>query len=497
MNELTAKKELFERTPVSRAIMELALPSVAGQVILVVYNMADTFFVGLTGSDAMITAVTVCMPAFMFLSAIANLFGVGGASVISRALGERSCERAKHAAAFSFTGCAAVTLAYSLAAWGLLDLFVDLLGGSDPYVHSLSRAYLLCTVVLGGVITSLNTLIAHLLRAEGRSMQASAGIALGGLLNIGLDPLLMFVILQPGQEALGAAAATTLSNVVTLLYFAALLMVRRGATVLSFRPSREMTRYHIPRDVLVVGLPACLMTLFENISYAMLDNLMSLEGTAAQAGVGVAKKVNMLAHCIVRGMAQGVLPLIGYNYASGDHRRMKSVVTLSTLISVSIAALCTGVCLLFSPALVGVFIRRGSVSLEYGTQFLRILCLGAPFSACAYACISFFQATGYSVRSFLLAIFRKGVLDIPMMFLLRRAIPVFGTVWATPITDLVCCTLALYLYFSFIRQHTNLFSVPSTNTLPMQDELSHLTSHKVSLRQAERAGHAQAKAVQS
>ena len=104
--DLNQEKELFERTPVPRAILRLALPSVVGQIILVVYNMADTFFVAQTGSDAMISAVTVCMPAFMFLSAIANLFGVGGSSVIAQALGKEERDRAGHASAFALASSA-------------------------------------------------------------------------------------------------------------------------------------------------------------------------------------------------------------------------------------------------------------------------------------------------------------------------------------------------------------------------------------------------------
>lgn len=453
MSEAAQKQELFEQTPIPKAIMELALPSVVGQIILVIYNMADSFFLGLTGSDAMITAVTVCMPAFMFLSAIANLFGVGGASVISRALGNRLHERARGASAFALTGCTLMTLLYSAAAWAGMDRFIDLLGGREASVHRLACSYLFCTVVIGGAVTSVNVLLAHLIRAEGHSLQASIGIALGGVLNILLDPLFMFVLLPPGQEALGAAIATTLSNAAALGYFVVLLLKNRARTLLSFRPNREMLQNGIPHDVLATGLPACLMTLLENVSYAVLDNLMSRQGVAMQAGLGIAKKVNMLAHCIVRGMAQGVLPLIGYNYAAGNFKRMRSAVTLSTLISIGIASVCMGICLLFSPQLIGIFIRHASPSLQYGADFLRILCIGAPFSACAYACISFFQATGCGMRAFLLAIFRKGLLDIPMMFLLGRLLAVYGVVWATPFTDIVCCVLALLLCSSFLRRH--------------------------------------------
>ena len=453
MKDQSSEKELFEHCPVPKAIFKLALPTVIGQIILVVYNMADTFFIGLTGSDAMITAVTVCMPAFMFLSAISNLFGVGGASVISRALGKHSPERARHTAAFALWGCIAVTLLYSLAAYLMRDTFINLLGGSDPTVHAYAVEYLVCTVVLGGFCTAMNTLLAHLIRAEGHSLQSSVGITLGGIFNMALDPLFMFVILPRGQETLGAAIATALSNVLATGYFVWVIARNRDRSVMRFAPSRRMLDDRIPADVMSTGLPACLMTLFENISYAVLDNLMSLAGTAMQAGIGVAKKVNMLAHCIVRGMSQGVLPLIGYNYAAKNMKRMKASINLSMALSVGMASLCMLASLLFSRELVGVFIKHSSASFDASAKFLRILCLGGPFSACAYAIISFFQATGKGMRSFVLAILRKGVLDIPLMFALNRPFPVYGIVWATPIADLVCCATALELFITFLKHH--------------------------------------------
>ena len=443
---------VFEAYPIVRAVLALAIPTVISQIILVIYNMADTFFIGLAGSDEMITAVTVCMPAFMFLSAISNLFGVGGASVIARALGAGDPARARRAAGFAFWGCAATTLAYSLAAWLGMDAFVNLLGGSHPGVHDIACRYLTVTVALGGLATSLNALLGHLARSEGRSLQAGFGIALGGVLNIALDPLFMFALLPRGNEVLGAAIATALSNLIATLYFLALLRATRAKSALSLRPCRGCLERQIPAEVLTTGLPACLMTLCENISFAVLDNLMAQAGTIMQAGVGVAKKVNMLAHCMARGMAQGVLPLIGYNFAAKNYRRMKQSVLISTLISVALAAVCMAVSLLFSRRLIGLFIQHDTGSVDCGARFLRILCLGGPFSACAYAFISFFQATGESRKSFLLAILRKGVLDIPLMFALARLIPVYGVVWATPVTDVLCCAVSIALFTAFIRQ---------------------------------------------
>ena len=452
------EKTLFEDSPVLEAIVRLAFPTVIGQIILVLYNMADTFFIGLTGSDAMITAATVCMPAFMFLQAISNLFGVGGASVISRALGARDLQRAKDTASFAFWGCAAVTVLYSLGAWLFAGPFVDLLGGSNPLVHDYAVEYLTFTVVIGGLATSLNALLAHLVRSEGRSLQASIGVALGGVMNIALDPLFMFVILPRGYETLGAAIATALSNVIALAYFLIVVLREGKRSILRLSPRRldKSVRGKIPADVLMTGLPACLMTLCENISYAVLDALMAASGTALQAGLGIAKKVNMLAHSIVRGMSQGVLPLIGYNYAAGNHKRMKTSITLSMALSVAMAAVCMTVSLVFSRQLIGLFIPSGSESVTYGASFLCILCLGGPFSACAYALISFFQAVGKGMHSFVLAILRKGLLDIPLMFLLNRLLPIFGIVWATPITDVICCVISIGMFVVFLRQQEGL-----------------------------------------
>ena len=454
MDPQVREKELFESMPIMKAIMKLVVPTVIGQIILVVYNMADTYFIGQTSDSFKVSAVTICMPAFMFLSAISNLFGVGGSSVISRSLGRAKIYRAKAASAFAMWGCLTVTALYALLSFLFSDPFLRLLGGKDDTVRAYAAEYLLVTVTLGGLGASMSTLFSHLLRSEGRSLQASVGIALGGVLNIGLDPLFMFVILPRGQEVLGAGLATALSNLAALVYFILVLRWQRRRTVLRFRPSGEMFAHRIPKRVLSAGLPACLMTLCENISYAVLDNLMSAYGVAMTTGVGVAKKVNMLAHCMVRGMSQGVLPLIGYNYASGNHRRMRQSVSICTAISIGLAALCMGIGLLFSAPLILVFLPGGDETVELGARFLRILCIGGPFSACAYAFISFFQAVGEGIKSLVLALLRKGVLDIPMMFLFNRLLPVYGIVWATPVADVMCCVVAIVMFVTFLKRHT-------------------------------------------
>ena len=454
MNAL-AERELYESKPALQAVLRLALPSVLVQIVLVIYNMADTFFIGLVNNNAMTAAITVCTPAFMFLSAIANLFGIGAAGAMSRALGSQDFARGKNASRFSFWGCVCLSGIYVLGVFFFVDLFVNLLGGIAPEVHVYARQYLLVTVALCGIPTAFSNYMAHIIRSEGRSAAASIGLAAGGILNILLDPLLMFVLLPRGSEVLGAAIATGLSNCLTVLYyfFVVRSMRHQEKTVISFHFRKEMFSDGLPGEILRTGLPACVMTLFENISYAVLENFIALAGVAAQAGLGVAKKINMLAHSIVRGMSQGVLSLIGYNYANGNRKRMQSVIQITASLSVSISLLCMLTFLLFGHSIVAVFLPAAGPSQDFAVHFLHVLCLGAPFSAFAYTVISFFQATMQGGKSLLLALLRKGILDIPLMFVFQACFRYEGAVWVTPLADFICCTAAALLLQLWLRQH--------------------------------------------
>jgi len=453
MDKSLKREALFSSAPVWKAVAHLALPTIVSQVILVLYNMADTFFIGQNGTDAMITAAAVCMPAFMILSAVSNLFGIGAVGVISRANGAGNPEKAREASSFAFWGCFAASALYGFLCFVFRDPYINLLGGSSCAVHDFAAGYLFWTVTAGGIVTAENTLMGHLMRAEGRSLAASVGISLGGVLNILLDPLFIFVIFPHGQEVKAAALATLLSNLCAFLYFLIVHFVvkTRGETHLTLK-IRRAARDTI-REVLTTGAPACLMTFCENLSYAILDNLMARNGVPAQAGIGVAKKINMLAHCIVRGMSQGVLPLIGFTYSAGMRKRMRSAVRISAGGSIVLALLCTAVSFVFAMPLVRIFNQNGGESIVFGAEFLRILCLGGSFSAWAYACISIFQGVGRSKSSLALALMRKGALDIPLMFLLRLISPVYGIVAATPAADMVVCLAAALLYVRFVRRH--------------------------------------------
>lgn len=491
MDRLDNKKRyIFEDAPVMRAIFSLAIPSVIGQLILVIYNMTDTFFIGLASSmianperaNALVGGVTICMPVYMIISAISNLFGIGAASVISRSLGKGNAKRARNSSSFAFWTCLFTTIIYCLLVLAVSEPLAMFLSGGTDITAYYARQYILYCVVIFGLPTALNTLFSHLIRAQGKSLHASIGIAIGGILNCALDPLFMFVLFPIEDAAIAAALATGIANTIALLYYVILFIVQRKSLVITIRFTKDAFKEHVPGEVLRIGAPACLMTLCENISYMILDNLIGTtvitiygeaKTSAALAGLGVAKKINMLAHSIVRGMTQGVLPLIGYNKSSGNRKRMARIVYGSGAISLGVAVICLVISIIFAAPLSEIFVHEGD-SINWSIIFLRILCIGAPFSAIAYTVISFFQAVGKAGRSLVLALLRKGIVDIPLMLIFygialssKNSYGPELIVWATPIADIICCVVALILFFIYLKHHgKNKMLPPSEETIP-------------------------------
>ena len=445
---------IFENMPIHKALMKLALPAVFSQIMLVIYNMADTFFISITQSNAKIAAVALCMPSLMVFNAIANLFGVGAASVISRALGKSDIRRAKDACAFSFWGCMLATISFSALSMAFANPITDFLGGINPEIHKYSLDYIKFTTIYCGWTISIPILMSHIVRSEGHSVLASIGIVSGGIINIMLDPLLMFVILDEGNEVAGAAIATSLSNVISFCYYMAVIAImRKKKKAISMKLRKSCFERSIPRCILGAGLPAFAMTFAENLSYAVLDRLMATAGTIFQAGIAVAKKINMLSHSIIRGLTQGALPLLGYAYSTGNRMKTKRIAYLTLSTAFVISTLILAANLIFTSGLVSLFLSPENPSGGYAADFLKILALGCPTSAIAYAFISFFQAVGHGKESLVLALMRKGMLDIPLMFILQLIITTYGIVWATPITDAICCIASVIAFVRFSERH--------------------------------------------
>lgn len=453
MNE---NQELFEKTPVHRALATLAVPTIVSQLITMIYNLADTYFIGKTNNPYQIAAASLTYVLVFVMTSLSNLFGVGGGSLISRLLGSQKPEEAKSVCSFSFYGAIFVSLIYSICCAVFMDPLLRLLGASDATI-GFSRSYAVWVVVVGGIPSTLSMTMAQLLRSEGHAKKASLGLGMGGILNIIMDPLFMFVILPPGQEVAGAGIATMLSNVISLCYFLLVFMNLRNNTVLSLNIRRLPAgiKYAVP--VLSVGLPSALSSMLACVSNMTANNLASRYGDIPVAAMGLVKKINMLPMNVGMGLCQGMLPLVAYNYAAGNYKRMKSVINSARFSGMGFAVLCIIVFELFSGSIVQLFIRE-SETLTLSSEFLRISSLATPFMISNFQMAYTLQAMGKGPQSLLLSSCRQGIIYIPLMFLMNALFQLYGVVWAQFIADGFTLILSFFIYRHIFR------SLPRENT---------------------------------
>ena len=441
------RTKLFSDVPVQKAVLTLAIPTVISQLITVVYNMADTFFIGKLNDPLQVAAATIVMPCFMLLTGFANLFGLGGSSLISRCLGTGDQEKARHCSVFCIWTGAAVALLYGIAVVLLEPVLFPILGASaDTWAYC--RQYAFWTIGVGAVPTVMNAELAHLIRAEGYSKPAGFGVAFGGILNIILDPIFIFVF---RLNIAGAAIATMLSNLIAMGYFIGFLYHIRKNTVITPNPKAFSVKQHIPAEVLSVGLPGFVMTMMSTISNAALNHMVAEYSDTAIAGMGIAKKIDLLAYAIAQGMTQGTLPLIGYNYTSGNHKRMKSAIKSAFAYSFIVA--CVGAILLWTLAVpISRCFIADAETVSYGQRFLKIICLACPTTAVNFMVITVFQAIGKKIQPLCLSLLRKGSLDVVFMLILNGAVGVSGIAWATPFADWIAFAISISLIVPELRK---------------------------------------------
>lgn len=308
--EKKSDQYLFEEMPVRRAVATLAIPTIISQVVTMIYNLADTFFVGQIGDPLMVAAVSLVSPWFNLLTALGNLFGLGGSSLISRMLGAQNRREIPFVSAFSIWGGAAVTLLFSLGTYLARTPLLNFLGAS-PDTYGYAEDYLFWVVVLGGVPTMVSLAMGHLLRSEGHARQASAGMMFGGILNVALDPVFIFVL---HLDVAGAAIATALSNAASVVFFAIAYLRLEGKTAVSLNPARFTLRY--TRQVFSVGLASALATALGNASNMAMVHLASGYGDIPVAAYGIVKRIDQFPLNVSMGLCQGFMPLVGYNFAA-------------------------------------------------------------------------------------------------------------------------------------------------------------------------------------
>ena len=318
------KTELFEKTPVPIAVRKMVIPTIISSLITIIYNLADTYFVGMLNDPIQNAAVTLVAPLMLAFNAVNNLFGVGTSSMMSRALGRHDEQTVRRSSAIGFycTVCAATF--FSIGSILFRTNLLHMLGAEETTIQATS-GYMKWTVCCGAVPAILNVVMAYMVRSEGATLHASIGTISGCVLNMILDPI--FILpwgFNMGAE--GAGLATFLGNTGACCYFFILLYVRRNKTYVSVSPKLFSFDKKIILGICAVGVPASIQNLLNVTSMTLLNNFSASFGSDVVASMGIAQKINMVPMNLFFGLSQGIQPLIGYTYASGRYRRMKDTV---------------------------------------------------------------------------------------------------------------------------------------------------------------------------
>ena len=460
MNESSLeKKRLFESDPVPKALLAMAVPTIVSQLINLVYNMVDTIYIGMTGDAYKTAAVTVAFTVFMMTVSFANLFGIGGGSLMARLIGVDRREDARRVCAFSFYGAIGIALAYSLLVGLLLDPILRLFGASDATI-GFARQYVWLVVIAGNVPVILSMVCAHLLRNVGYAKQASIGLSAGGILNIILDPIFMFVILPKGMEVFGAALATLLSNIVSCVYLILVMKKVSGDAPLSMK-LKDAAR--IGKDerasLFAVGIPSAFLTGLFDVANIFLNALMAQHGDLQLAAIGIVMKAERLPNAINIGLCQGMLPLVAYNYSSGDLSRMNSVIRTAQRWGLLIAAASCVLFELFAAGIVHVFLSTsvGNVgnavaTIGFAAVFLRLRAPASLPQFLNYSTSFCLQAAGDGRDTLLHAVVRELVFYIPFMFLLNAAFGANGLATGLLAGEICGAAFALFLLHRWKRR---------------------------------------------
>lgn len=429
---------VFEKAPVPKAVLKNAIPAMAAMLMVLIYNLADTFFIGQTHNDILVAAVSLSTPVFLIFMAVSSVFGIGGTSVISRAFGQGRQEYAKKVCSFCMWGCVATGIAMSAVFLIFMEQILNLIGASaDTYEPA--KTYL-TIVALGGPFVLISNCYSNILRADGQPNKAMAGQVLGNLLNVVLDPV-MILGFQWGIA--GAAIATVVGNIAGAGYYT--LYFLRGQSTLSIHIRDFSLKDQICTGVLAIGIPASLGSLLMSVSQIIVNARIAGYGDMALAGMGVAMKVTMMTGMVCIGFGQGGQPLLGYCVGAKLWERFKKIMRFSVLFSLGLSVAMTGLCYLLRDSIIRVFLADAA-SFDYATTFTNILLTTSFLFGVFYVLTNALQAMGAAAQALIINLSRQGVIYIPALFILQTVLEAKGLAWAQPVADLLSTALVLLLY---------------------------------------------------
>ena len=428
----------------AKAVVKLGVPLIAGMFIMVLYNLVDTYFIGLMRDDYQLAAVNLAYPVMMVMIAISNMIGAGASSLIARSLGAGDNAKAAHTLTAGFVLTVVNSVIVTAAGLLLLPQIVAGLGAQDNTFDYTSQYVLV--LFIGSIFTMGSYTSGQLLRAEGSVKQSIAGMTAGTITNIILDPIFIFTL---DMKISGAAIATILGNAVSLLvslwfYIAKKTLLRPDVKYI--KPTAE-----ILKEIFWVGVPATLETLLTSAAYIVNNNLAVAYGELTVAAMGIAQKIMSLGNYIYQGFASGTQPIMGYNYGAKNFPRMMSVLKAGIMVVSCTELIVMALYGILAPLLIGIFSDTAEV-IETGCKVLRAIMFILPFVGAVSMCRMSFQAMGKPVYAFVITLVRQLFLYVPLLLLFNSIFGFDGMIWAQPVTEVIMMIVSVLLLYTIIKK---------------------------------------------
>lgn len=427
--------EFLTQAPVSRVILTMAVPTIVSMLVTCLYTIVDTYFVGQLNTQST-AAVGIVFSLMCLIQAIGSFFGHGSGSYMSRELGARRIDNAASMAATGFVY--AIITGVAIAAVGLISLqTLSLWLGSTATVLPYTEQYM-AIILIGTPFQIASFTLNSQLRMQGNTRHAMWGIVSGAVLNVLLDPLLIFGC---SLGLRGAALATVIGQAVSFLILY-IMCNRRGATCVGIHLTKFSLRWHYVREIIYGGSPSLSRQGLASISVVLLNLAAASYGDAAVAAMSIVSRVTMFVMSVIVGLGQGFQPFCGYCYGAGLYARLRQGYWFTVKTGFVFLAIFAGVVYCFAEQTVALF-RDDAIVIAVGSTALRWHLVAYPLNAYIMTSNMMLQTTRRPLRANLLASARRGLVFIPFILLLPHLFGLMGVAMCQAVCDVVTFLLAI------------------------------------------------------
>ncbi len=428
---------LFKDKPVWKAIFSLAVPSVLTILIMVLYNMADMFFIGMLGDDTQVAAIAVVGPVFSLATAAATMLGAGGCAVIARFLGAGERENARTVGSLCVWG--AIIFGVQFTACMLLGTnpILELLGATEDMMGFAAKY--MRALAAGSCLMLFSVVMASVVRAEGMILPGMLSNMAGTVTNIILDPVF---ILSLNMGVTGAAIATVIGNFVACLLL--VFFIRRKSTILTFSPRPALRRPGLFFHTAAVGLPNGISSVLSGFASTFSNQILRAYGSGVIAAMAAAGRATMVITMVQMGICMGISPLLAYNCGARNLPRLKEILRKTAILTFAFGLIAAAGCFLGRSALIGLFLEDAS-NAQAGERMMFWLLVASPLLGFYYLGSNFLQAAGNALLATLISVLRQGALLIPCLYIMHSLLGLTGVAAAHTVSDLVSVIIAALL----------------------------------------------------